>query len=162
MYFYLKLIFKIQTKRMPKTRELTEAERMAIYTKRQAEATLQVLANEYNICLEGVRKIINKMENTKSVKNLPRSGRHRATTKGEDRAIVRLVKTHPHISARETKERLNLNVAEKTIRNRLHEANLFGRITRNKPHINECNRKKRLEFAKKYVDFRKEFWRDVL
>lgn len=161
MYIYLKLIFKIQTKRMPKTRELTEAERMAIYTKRQAEATLQVLANEYNICLEGVRKIINKMENTKSVKNLPRSGRHWATTKGEDRAIVRLVKT-PQISARETKERLNLNVAEKTIRNRLHEANLFGRITRNKPHINECNRKKHLEFARKYVDFRKEFWRDVL
>ena len=162
MYFYLKLIFKIQTKRMPKTRELTEAERMAIYTKRQAGATLQMLANEYNICLEGVGKIINKMENTGSVKNLPRSGRHRATTERKDRAIVRLVKTHPHISARETKERLNSNVAEETIRNRLHEVNLVRRIARNKPHIDECNRKKRLEFARKYVDFRKEFWRDVL
>ena len=147
---------------MPKTRELTEAERMAIYTKRQAGATLQVLATEYNICVEGVRKIINKVETTGSVQNLPRSGRHRATTEREDRAIVRLVKTNPNISARETKERLNLNVAEETIRNRLHEANLFGRIARNKPHINECNRKKRLEFAMKYVDFRKEFWRDVL
>ena len=73
MYIYLKLIFKIQTKRMPKTRELTEAERMAMYTKRQAGATLQMLANEYNICLEGVRKVINKKENTRLVKNLPRS-----------------------------------------------------------------------------------------
>ena len=162
MYFYLKLIFKIQTKRMPKTRELTEAERMAMYTKRQAGATLQLLANEYNICLEGVRKIIKKMENTKSVKNLPRSGRHRATTERKDRAIVRLIITHPHICARETKERLNLNAVEETIKNRLLEANLFGRITRNKPHVDEGNKKKRLKFARKYVDFRKEFWRDVL
>jgi len=59
--------------------------------------------------------------------------RHRAATDREDRAIVRLVKTHPHISARETKERLNLNVTEETIRNRLHETNLFRRIARNKP-----------------------------
>ena len=73
MYFYLKLIFKIQTKRMPKTREITDVERMAICTKRQAGATLQMLANEYNICLEGVRKVINKKENTRLVKNLPRS-----------------------------------------------------------------------------------------
>ena len=55
------------------------------------------------------------MKKTESVKNLPRSGRHRATTEREDRAIVRLVKTHPYISARETKERLNLNVAKETI-----------------------------------------------
>jgi len=61
------------------------------------------------------------VEKTESVKNLPRSGRHRATTDREDRAIVRLVKTHPDISARETKERLNLNVAEETIRNRLKQ-----------------------------------------
>ena len=47
--------------------------------------------------------------------------RHRAATDREDRAIVRLVKTHPDISARETKERLNLNVAEETIRNRLKQ-----------------------------------------
>jgi len=34
---------------MLKTRESTEAERMAIYIKRLAGATLQKLASEYNI-----------------------------------------------------------------------------------------------------------------
>ena len=72
------------------------------------------------------------MKNTGLVKNLPQSGRPRAITEREDRAVVQLVKTHSHISTRDAKEMLNLNLAKKTVRNRLHEANLFRRIARNK------------------------------
>ena len=51
-----------------------------------------MLANEYNICLEEeLKKIINKIENTGSVKNLPRSGLHRATTERECEASEKIL-----------------------------------------------------------------------
>ena len=59
-------------------------------------------------------------------------------------------------------ESFGLSLTSQAIRNRLHEANLHGRIPRNKPFISPINRKKRLEWAKKYVDKPQEFWDSVI
>ena len=83
------------------------------------------------------------------------------TTPRDDR-IIRLVHANSKTTAREIKEQLQLNIRSKILRTRLNEANLFGRVARNKPHINEVNRKKRLNFARQFVNYPKEFWHEVL
>lgn len=84
------------------------------------------------------------------------------TTPRDNRRIIKLVHANPKTMVREIKEQLQLNVEIETVRTRQHEANLFGRIARNKPHINEVNRKKRLNFARQFANYSKEFWHEVL
>ena len=52
-------------------------------------------------------------------------------------------------------------VTPQTIRNILHDTNIWGRASRKKKNINETNRVKRLEFAKAYVSKTLEFWRKL-
>jgi transposase len=53
-------------------------------------------------------------------------------------------------------------ISLQTIRNRLHESGYKGRAARKKPFINERNRRKRLEFARAYVNKPIDFWKTVL
>ena len=50
----------------------------------------------------------------------------------------------------ENEPRIPLHV--ETIRNRAHEATLFGRVAREKPYVNKINRGKRLNFAKEMLE----------
>ena len=50
----------------------------------------------------------------------------------------------------ENELRISLHVD--TIRNRAHEARLFGRVAGKKPYVNKINRAKRLKFAKEMFE----------
>lgn len=95
-----------------------------------------------------------------------RKPRPRITTKRQDQIIVRESKKFPHKSAREIKLAVfpenEPGPSIDTIKRRLREAGLFGRVCRKKPLLSEKNRKKRLEFAKKYRDWTVEQWKKVL
>jgi hypothetical protein len=66
------------------------------------------------------------------------------------------VSRNPKTSARKLAEDVTAatgkHVSHQTIRNRLHESGYKGRAARKKPFINERNRRKRLEFARAYVN----------
>ena len=49
----------------------------------------------------------------------------------------------------EIENELEISLHVDTIRNRAHEARLFGRVVRKEPYVNKINRGKRLKFAKK-------------
>lgn len=80
---------------MAKSREMTKAERMIIIVEKEKGATLRQLAKKFNISHEGVRKIIEKVKKTGTAKNIPRSGRPRATSVRDDRKLIRTVKANP-------------------------------------------------------------------
>lgn len=44
----------------------------------------------------------------------------------------------------------------------LHDANIFGRVAREKPYISEVNRKKRLVFAKEHLKKSLDFWKMII
>ena len=98
-------------------------------------------------------------------KNVKRQPRPRKTTPRFDKRIVRLSKQDPDRSAVDIRRELlecNDDVPSvQTIRRRLNEAGLFGRIPRKKPLVSAKNRKARVEFAKKYLNWSINEWKLV-
>lgn len=113
-----------------------------------------------------VQKVVNRYENEGRVKNKPRSGRPGKLSAKEKRAIVSIIKKNPF--ERATKIALDLEhsfqkkVCAETVRRTIKKAGYHSRVARKKPLVNERNRKKRLEFAKMYVNKETSFWDDVI
>jgi hypothetical protein len=76
------------------------------------------------------------------------------------------VKQNQRISATkvtaELKDDLDVNVCTGTVRNSLRSRRYHGRVARRKYFVSEANRKKRLEFAKKYINTPMEYWKRVI
>ena len=69
------------------------------------------------------------------------------TTPHADRRIIRTSRQKPNMSSKDLKNELQLAISPQTIRRRLNEEGLFGRIMRKKPLISKANQQKRLDFA---------------
>ncbi|CAF5223009.1 unnamed protein product, partial [Rotaria magnacalcarata] len=83
-----------------------------------------------------------------------------------DRVIQRKVKVDRRKSASSVKidieSELGITISEQTVRRRLHEIGLKGRVARKKPYVNKVNRDKRLEYAKTYREKPLGYWDHVL
>ena len=112
----------------------------------QREITSNMLVPRDTVCY-----IIQKYKMTKCIGNLFGRGRKRKTSAGTDRMIVRKIKSNRRISARVIKAEIEVELGmtsnTNTIRNRAHEAGLFGRVTRKKPLVN----RQTAEICKRYV-----------
>ena len=62
----------------------------------------------------------------------------------------------------ELENELKIIISESTVRCRLYEVELYGRVVRKKPYINKINRRKHLEYAKNYREKLLSFWNKVL
>ena len=107
--------------------------------------------------------IWSKNRNQQCLGNLFGPGHRRKTT---DRLIQRKFKLDRQKSASavkvEIENELGISLHVDTIRNRAHEARLFGRIARKKPYVNKINRGKRLKFAKEMLEKLSSFWGSVI
>ena len=110
--------------------------------------------------------IVKKYKTCGTITNQARSGRPRKTSAHTDRFIKRLALKNRCSSASaiaaEVKDTTGVEVHAQTIRNRLHENGLRGRVARKKPFISLKNKKKRLKFAKEYSGKPMEFWKSIL
>ena len=113
-----------------------------------------------------VHYIITKYKKTKCIENIIGRGRKRNTSMHLDRIIQRKVKVDRRKSASSVKidieSELGITISEQTVRRRLHEIDLKGRVTRKKPYVNKVNRGKRLEYAKTYREKPLGSWDNVL
>lgn len=109
-----------------------------------------------------ISKFLKKVENSGSISRLSGSGRPRATTEREDRLILKMQKKDWSISSPNIKSELDLQVSEKTIRNRLHEKGLRSYWSVRKPMLSDKNRKARLAWAKVHVTWKPEDWSRVI
>ena len=86
----------------------------------------------------------------KSTGNIIGRGRKRKTITHTDRLIQRKIKANrPEPAAAvkaELETSLNIVISESTVRRRLHEVGLYGRVARKKPYVNKINRGKRLQY----------------
>ena len=83
-----------------------------------------------------------------------------------DRIIQRKIKlgrrkSAPTVKAEVGKE-LSVIVHANTIRNRLHEIGLYGRVARKEPYVNKINRGKRIVYAKMMMEKSYDYWKHVL
>lgn len=115
------------------------------------------------------KKVINAIKHCEemgSVQNKVRKDRTRKTTSRTDSTIVRLSKLDPFLTAPKIKvkieQELNVNVSVSTIKNRLREKKLFGRIARQKPLVSKRNLSRRLEFARNHVDKDPKWWQNIM
>lgn len=69
--------------------------------------------------------------------------------------------TAPQIAG-QMNEEWNKQVSPQTIRRTLKSDDFNGRVARRKPNVSEVNRKRRLNFAKEYIQKVKSWWNDVI
>ena len=62
----------------------------------------------------------------------------------------------------ELRSKYGRTIYEQTIRRRLHEVGLFGRVARKKTYVNKVNSGKRIAFAKTYREKPLGFWDNIL
>jgi transposase len=113
-----------------------------------------------------VQSIIEKYKIRFTVKNLPGRGRKKILTAEDHRYIVRQIKKNPKTSVPKLTENVSNTIqrpiSTNTVRRVLRSEGYHGRIARKKPYISLKNKKKRLEFAKCYIDKPKSFWNEVI
>ena len=109
---------------------------------------------------------INLFNYTGSLSNKKRKSRKRKTTPREDAAIACITELNPFVGAPKVKEeiaqKLKLDLSVSTVKSRLHEKKLFGRVSRKKPLVSKCNLVSRLKFAKQHVHKDLSFWQNML
>ena len=97
-----------------------------------------------------------------TVENLIGRSQKRPTNAYTDRRIVRETQRNPSITSRNIVETLKLNISSRTVRRRLKDVNLKSCLARRKPQINKVHKRKRLTFAKKYVNKPLSFWKKIM
>ena len=124
------------------------------------------IASKVLLSRNSVHYIIAKYKKTKCIGNILGRGRKRMTTEHLDRLIQRKVKADRRKSAAsvkvEVENELGIKVSEQTVRRRLHEVGLYGRVARKKPYVSKVNRGKRLRYVKSWQEKPLECWKNVL
>lgn len=81
----------------------------------------------------------------------------------EDRRLVRKSVENPKLTAPEVLSEVALgSISVRTVQRRLTEAGLHGRVAAKKPFISKKNITKRLEFARRHLNWTEEDWAKVL
>ena len=106
--------------------------------------------------------IIKKQDETGSV----RDGRKRKISAGEGRLLVRMSlpdrrKTAPALRP-SLSTNFGINLSSATVKRRLCEAGINGRVARHKPLLTATHKKSRLDFAREHISWSSEMWSKVL
>ena len=117
------------------------------------------IATKMLIPRSSINSIITKYKKTKCIRNILGRGRKRKTSVNVDRIIQLKIKVDRRKSAPSVKVELRskhgIAISEQTIRRRLHEVGLFGRVARKNPYVNKVSRGKRIA-SPKHIG--KTFW----
>jgi len=105
---------------------------------------------------------INRWEATHDLVDADRSGRPRITDQDTDDAIMHEAQETIKTTPRLIKRKLELDVSSRTVRRRLDEVGLFGRVARSEYPFDERDIQRRLSFAQGYGGWTKEDWERVI
>lgn len=145
---------------------LTQESREAIIRGADRGISLAALAMQFNVHKSTISRTINNFRSRKTAATLPKSGRPKVTTENDDKLLIRMSKADPKKTApilnSELKESYGVNCSVSTTKRRLNHGNLFGRRPMKKPLVSLKNRKARVAFAKKHLNWTSQQWAKVL
>ena len=129
------------------------------------------VAEEYELSYSSAKKLCKRLKEGDSGKRNPGSGRPRKTTVREDRFLIReavRVRDPSEVcpSAADLsgslKERTSTEISRRTVQRRLHERNFKKCPKTKKPYVSSVNRRKRVNFAKRYRAWTVDEWKKVV
>jgi transposase len=112
--------------------------------------------------LSTIHRWVNRFSAAGDVLDAPGRGRRRVTTQEIDAAIVSLAEEEKFITPRVIRNRLGVRASVRTIRRRLNEAGLFGRVARISWPLSQDVIQERLTFAEDYAGWDGNDWGSVL
>lgn len=112
--------------------------------------------------LSSINRWIDRFESSGNVLDLPRSGRPRITNETIDAAIVSVAEEEKFVTPRIVRGRVHVRASVRTVRRRLDEAGLFGRVARFSWPLTQETINQRLAFATTYADWNGDDWSSVL
>ena len=132
----------------------------------QAGQSSRRVAMAFNTCRQSIDRIRQHYVASGDVKDLPRSGRPRATNRAEDQLITNTRNhfTNAPLMTRRIRQQWGaggIPVSVQTIQNRLHAAGLKSRVPAKKPCLSQRHRAARLQFARNHVRWNRQQWRTV-
>lgn len=125
-------------------------------------ASLRNVAARFNVSHNVIRRVRMRFDETGSVGHGHSGGRQRSTTARQDRFLVNDCRRRRFSTARVLQNNL-LNatrtmISTQTVRNRLHEANLRSRSSKKFPLLTIAHKRRRLQWARQYQNWRVEDW----
>jgi transposase len=145
-----------------KNHTLSEAQRWAIISLRADGYRPSAIAAKIPCSTSTVYHWIHFYDNHGTVTMKKQSGRKRKSSEETDNKIIEAAISDPTTRPKKIKAELDLHVSPRTIRRRLNECGLFGRIARSEFPFSAVNIRKRLSFAQGYLDWKKEDWSNVI
>ena len=141
---------------MARTIQLSKEKRQSIITLRQEGQSIRKISRILNVSSSAVTKTIKPYDETGSYEDRPRTGRPRVTSDAEDKLIRVTSQGNRKLTAPQIKSHINASqssssrhISTSTVKRRLRESGLHGRIAAKKPLLRK-NNKKRLVWAKKH------------
>ena len=122
----------------------------------------QAIADQLGTTKVTIIRLLKKYRDTGNINDLPGRGRNRKTTVRQDRKLVRASLKNRRLTARDLMVELEIPVTVRTVRNRLREVGLKGRVAAKKPLLTLPHRLARLDFAKAHSAWTPEDWQKVL
>ena len=127
---------------------------------------MREIAKKLKISYNAVYYSLHRTAQTGSNQNRKRSGRPRCTTEQEDKYIrVSSLRnrrlTSPQLAASLNSTR-KTPVSTSTVKRRLRDAGLLGRVAKKKPYLRLANKNKRLRWAKEHRHWTEEDCKKVL
>jgi len=142
--------------------QLTTVERAAIITLHGVGWTGRDIAQEIHCSEITVALWLQRWKETRSLDDAERSGRPRCTDEETDVALEECADEKKRTVPKAIKKELQLDCSARTIRRRLDEVGLHGRIGRTEYVFEERDLQRRLSFAEGYGDWSVDDWDRVI
>jgi len=141
------------------------ADGAACYYRRAGQAGLARtdIAQQAGTSLPTVRHWLKHYEQKQDVADERRSGRPRCTDEATDVNIAVVAQVEPHQSTpKQIKRKLDVDASPRTVRRRLGEAGLYGRVEREEHALDANDLRRRLAFAHGYKHWTPADWERVI
>lgn len=147
-------------------KERTLIEREKIILLHSEGYDIKEISEKFEIPRGTIWSIINKYEKHNRIDNFQRCGRPKKITKREKNRVKFNLKKEKKLSLRERSRKLEkedkIKISYSSVRRISNEFGIYAHVSRRKPIITKIQRKKRMEFSKKFLDWSKEDWSKIL
>jgi len=146
--------------KMTANKELSTGKRSDIITLRKIGYSFRRIEKETMVSKGAMQKTMERYSSTDSPKSRGRCDRRKITTSVEDRNIITTSKRNRKLTSPEITSYVNSKrstaVSVDTVKRRLRNAGLFGRVAVKKPLLRKENKKKRLIWAREHQNWSME------